>query len=91
MSAKAQLLAAARSGGSAAVRALVAAGGPQESIVVRAGSLGALQYRLTDHNYHSVEAERVTPGLIRLSAPCGYGVEDVATTFGLEIVVGWDN
>ena len=83
MSAKAQLLAAARAGGSAAVRSLMAAGGPQETLLVRCGSLGALQYRLTDQNYHSVDAARTGEGLVLLSAPTGYGLESVASNLCL--------
>lgn len=88
MSAKSQLLAAARQGGSAAVAALVADGGPQESIVVRSLSADICNYRLTDHNYHSVEASPAGLGLVRLSAPAGYGVEGAAAVLGLEVVRG---
>jgi hypothetical protein len=84
MDAKAQLLAAARAGGAAAVRDLQAAGGPRETVLVRYHSLGALQYQLTDQNYHSVEAVR-EGAFIRLSAPCGYGLDSVVSNFSLEV------
>lgn len=86
MSAKSQLLAAARSGGSAAVRDLMAAGGPRETLVVRCDSLGALLHRLTDQNYHSVDAHRSGDGLVTLSAPTGYGLDGVAAAMLLEVV-----
>lgn len=86
MSAKAQLLAAARAGGAAAVRDLMASGGPRETLTVRCSVLGALQYRLTDQNYHSVDAVSIQDGLVLLSAPTGYGLEGVASNLCLEVV-----
>lgn len=86
-SAKAALLAAARRGGSAAVREAIASGISGESIVVRCAIPAVLQYRLTDQNYHSVQVHPITDGLVRLSAPVGYGLEDVARNLSLPIVI----
>lgn len=85
--AKAQLLAAARSGGAAAVRTLIENGGPTETLLVRTTmSLDLLQHRLTDNNNHSVEVALAADGHTLLSAPAGYGLEAVASNLGLEVV-----
>lgn len=57
---------------------------------MRSFSADIVGYRLTDQNYHSVTAERVTDGLVRLTAPAGYGVRNAAAALSLPIVEGWD-
>jgi len=80
--AKRQLLDAARSGGSAAVRELQANGGPRETVTVRTTmSADLMQYRLTDNNYHSVRIVSAGDGQMTLSAPVGYRLRSIMTEF----------
>lgn len=77
MTAKARLLAAARAGGSSAVRTLLEDGN-REVVVVRCDwSRDLLQYTLTDHNYHRVEIIGAANGLVTLSAPAEYDLERI--------------